>query len=118
MTMPVQRIALLAASLLVFGCAETVEYHYIGTDPIRNEQGHVIGHKDVLMDPRTGGEVEQVTSYVPMYDEKGQIVAYQEATRSGTVIRNLEGRRIGARYPDLRSRGTNPQAEGVGITIR
>jgi hypothetical protein len=37
---------------------------------------------------------------------------------SGTVIRNLEGRRIGARYTDLRSRGTNPNAEGVGIIIK
>jgi hypothetical protein len=62
--------------------------------------------------------VEQLTYYQPMHDEKGEIVGYQEPTRSGTVIRNLEGRRIGARYTDLRSRGTNPNAEGVGITIR
>jgi len=114
----VQRIVLLTASLFVFACAETVEYHYIGTEAIRNAQGHVIGHKELLMDPRTGGEVEEVTQYIPLRDDKGQIVAYQEPTRAGMVIRNLEGRRIGARYTDLRSRGTNPGAEGVGITIR
>ena len=114
----VQRIVLLTASLFVFACAETVEYHYMGTEAIRNAQGHVVGHKELLLDPRTGGEVEEVTNYVPMLDEKGEIVAYQEPTRAGMVIRNLEGRRIGARYTDLRSRGTNPGAEGVGITIR
>jgi hypothetical protein len=114
----VHLLAVLAAGFLAGGCAETVEYHYIGTEAIRNEKGHVIGHKELLMDPRTGGEVEEVTNYIPLLDEKGQIVAYQEPTRSGMVIRNLEGRRIGARYTDLRSRGTNPGAEGVGITIR
>jgi hypothetical protein len=61
--------------------------------------------------------VERLTYYQPMHNEKGEIVAYHEPTRAGMVIRNLEGRRIGARYTDLRSRGTNPNAGGVGITI-
>lgn len=112
-----QLVAPLAACLLV-ACAETVEYRYLGTEPVKNEKGHVIGHKDLLVDPRTGGQVEQLTRYIPMLDEKGEVIAYQEPTRAGMVIRNLEGRRIGARYPDLRSRGTNPGAEGIGITIR
>jgi hypothetical protein len=111
-------IAPLAAGLLAVACAETVEYRYLGTEPIRNEKGHVVGHKELLRDERTGEQVEQLTQYLPMHNDRGEITGYQEPTRAGMVIRNLEGRRIGARYTDLRSRGTNPNAEGVGITIR
>jgi hypothetical protein len=114
----VQFITALAAAALGAGCAETVEYHYLGTQSLRNEQGHVVGHKELLLDPRTGGEVEEVTNYTPLYDDKGIVMGYAEPTRSGAVIRNLEGRRIGARYTDLRSRGSNPGSDGVGITIR
>ena len=114
----VKLIAALAAGVLAVACAETVEYRYLGTEPIKNEKGHVVGHKELLRDVRNGEQVEQLTYYQPMHNEKGEIVAYQEPTRAGMVIRNLEGRRIGARYTDLRSRGTNPNAGGVGIIIK
>lgn len=113
-----QLIAPFAASLMAFACAETVEYRYLGTESVKNEQGHVVGHKELLTDVRTGERVEQVTSYLPLYDDNGKVIGYQEATRAGTVIRGLDGRRIGARYTDLRSRGTNPGSDGVTITIK
>jgi len=32
-------------------------------------------------------------------------------------LRNVDGRRIGIRYSDLRSRGTNPGGEGLSIIV-
>lgn len=112
-----QCIALLAAGAIVAACAPTVEYRHLGIDPLRNDQGHVIGHKETLADPKTGEQFEQVTHYEPMLDANGAVVAYKEPTRGGAVIRSLDGRRIGARYSDLRSRSTNPGNEGITITI-
>jgi len=113
-----QLMTMLAASLMATACADTVEYRYVSTEVLKNEQGHVVGHKELLRDARTGEEFELVTHYSPLFDSKGDIVGYQEPTRGGALIRGLDGRRIGARYTDLRSRGTNPGSEGVTITIR
>jgi len=110
-------MAVLTAGLVAVGCAE-VEYRYIATESVKNGDGHVIGHKDLLRDAKTGEPVEQVTHYIPVLNEKGDIVAYEELVRGGSVIRALDGRRIGARYTDLRSRGTNPGNEGVTVTIQ
>ena len=65
---------------------------------LKNEKGHVVGHKERLRDARTGEEFEEVTHYAPLYDAKGDIIGYQEAARGVAVIRGLDGRRIGARY--------------------
>ena len=111
-------LAALAAMLVAAGCAETIEYQYVGTEIVRNDHGHVIGHKELLIDARDGREFEQVVNYVPMYNEKGDIIGYQEPIRGGAVIRSPDGKRIGARYTDLRSRGTNPGSEGLTITIQ
>lgn len=107
----------LAVGLLAAACAGTVEYRYVGTEPLKNAQGHVIGHKELLQDTKTGESYEQVTMYEPLFNEKGDIYAYQEPTRGGVVIRALDGRRIGARYTDLRSRGSNPGSEGITVTF-
>lgn len=112
-----QWLGVLAAGLIAAGCAE-IEYRYVSTEPVKNAQGHVIGHKDLLRDTKTGEEVEQVTHYVAVLDAKGDVVAYEEPVRGGSVIRSLDGRRIGARYMDLRSRATNPGSEGVTVTIQ
>lgn len=113
-----RRMSSLAVCLAVAACAETVEYRYLGTEPIRNEQGHMVGHKEKLKEVSTGEEIERITEYAPLLDEKGAIVGYQEPVRGGAVIRSLDGRRLGARYVDLRSRGINPGSEGVSITIQ
>jgi len=113
------RMTLLAACLVAAGCAQqAVEYRYVATDPLKNEQGHVIGHTERLTDTATGEAFERITYYQPMYDDKGDIVGYQEPVRGGAVIRGLDGRRLGARYVDLRSRGSNPGSGGVTIHIQ
>jgi hypothetical protein len=55
---------------------------------------------------------------VPRLNEKGDVVGYEEPTPPrGTVLRGLDGRRVGLRYRDLRSRGTNPGGEGFTVII-
>jgi hypothetical protein len=111
-------MTVLAAGLIAAACAQTVEYRYVSTEILKNEKGHVVGHKELLKDVATGEDFEEVTHYTPLHDAKGEIVGYQEQARGGVVIRGLDGRRIGARYTDLRSRGSNPGNEGITITIQ
>ena len=106
----------LIAFLLVAGCA-TIDYHYLASQPITNDKGHVVGQKELLSDARTGELVERVTLFQPRLDGRGNAVGYEEPMPSGTVLRGLDGKRVGVRYTDLRSRGTNPQAEPVTVIV-
>lgn len=106
----------LLALLLLAGCA-SVEYHYLASQPVKNEKGHVIGQKDLLSDARTGELVERVTLFTPRLDATGNVIGYEEPQSTGTVLRGLDGKRIGMRYTDLRSRGTNPRSEPVTVIV-
>jgi hypothetical protein len=107
---------MILAALLLAGCA-TVDYHYLASQPITNDKGHVIGQKELLSDARTGELVERVTLFTPRLDARGNVVGYEEPMASGTVLRGLDGKRVGMRYTDLRSRGTNPQSEPVTVIV-
>jgi hypothetical protein len=90
------------------------EYKRIGVHPLKNAQGHVIGHREVL---RNNGErLTRIALYVPRL-EGGKVVGYEERIRGGTVLRSLAGRKIGGRFVDLRSRGTNPGNKGLMIIV-
>ena len=104
--------------LFLASACRTVEYRYVGErQALKNEQGHVIGQKEMLRDPGTGEQFEQLTYYTPRRDEKGAIVGYEEELPPGYVVRDLQGRRVGVRYNDLRSRGTNPSSGGVTVIV-
>ncbi|HEY5899293.1 MAG TPA: hypothetical protein VIV54_17125 [Burkholderiales bacterium] len=105
----------LAIAILSIGCT-TIEYGYVGVQPLENNLGHVIGHKEILRDAHTGEEVERVTYYAPRIDANGNVVGYEEQADSGMILRDLNGRRVGLRYIDLRSRDTNPRGD-VTITV-
>jgi hypothetical protein len=51
----------------------------------------------------------------PKLGERRRVVAYEERIKGGVILRDLNGKRIGARYVDLRSRGSN--ARNGGLTI-
>jgi hypothetical protein len=89
----------------------------VGREDLKNAQGHVVGYKDVMRDADTGEEITQISLFVPRI-ETGGIVGYEERVRGGTVLRDLNGRRIGGRFIDSRSRGTNPQSKGLLIVVR
>ena len=108
-------LLLAAASVLAAGCS-TVEFQQIGQEPLRNAQGHVIGQKEVLCDCRSGEELARISLYVPRYDD-GQLVGYEERVRGGSILRDLNGKAIGNRFIDLRSRATNQQNRGLIVVF-
>jgi len=112
-------LALALALALAGGCS-VIEYKpgaAVGREDLKNGQGHVIGYKDVTRDVATGEEIAQIALFVPR-SENGQLVGYEELVRGGSVLRDLNGKRIGGRFIDSRSRGTNPQSKGLLIVVR
>lgn len=106
---------------LTAACNTTpVEYRYArgnGPELIKNEEGHVVGQKELLRDSTTGEQYENIVYFTPRKDESGKIIGYEEPMAPGVVLRDINGRRVGVRYNDLRSRGTNPNSEGVTVII-
>ncbi|HTP62078.1 MAG TPA: hypothetical protein VMJ14_08340 [Burkholderiales bacterium] len=80
------------------------DYGSVRRESVRNEQGVVVGYKEMLRNERTGEVIAQVQLFTPMLDAAGEIVGYEEQTKNGAIIRDLEGRSIGGRFTDLRSR--------------
>ena len=107
----------LVAGLGLGGCATTDDFGSTGRQAVKNEQGHVIGYKDLLRNKKSGEVVAQVNMFQPLRDSAGDIFGYEEETRGGAIIRDLQGRRIGNRFSDLRSRSTNARSRGVTIVI-
>lgn len=112
------RILLIAASLAIGGCSTMTEYGSVRKESLKNDQGHVIGYKEMLRNERTGEVMAQIALYTPMRSERGEIVGYEEQARDGAIIRDLNGRSIGGRFSDLRSRGTNSKNKGLTIVLR
>ena len=115
MTKPTTITAILALNILT--ACSTVEYNYVGRQTLKNDQGHVVGQKEMLRDARTGEQFEHVTYFTPRRDDKGTVIGYEEPLPPGVVVRDLQGRRIGVRYTDLRSRGTNARSDGVTVIV-
>ncbi|HZE59234.1 MAG TPA: hypothetical protein VE085_01620 [Burkholderiales bacterium] len=112
--------SILALGLLAAACTTApVEYKYVGPgrELIKDADGHVVGQKEMLRDADTGEQYEHVTYFTPRRDAGGKIVGYEEPQPPGVVVRDLQGRRVGVRYTDLRSRGTNPRSDGVTVII-
>jgi hypothetical protein len=115
------RTSLFALALTVAfasGCStlsvDTAGYKSSGTQPLKNAQGHVIGHKETLR--HNGDRVTKIALYIPRVED-GKVVGYEELVPGGTVLRSLNGRKIGGRHIDLRSRGSNPNNRGLTIIV-
>ena len=109
---------IVAACLAIGGCSTMTEYGSVRKEGLRNEQGHLIGYKGLLRNERTGEVMAQIALFTPMYGASGEIVGYEEPARDGAIIRDLDGRNIGGRFSDLRSRGTNAKSKGLTIVFR
>lgn len=114
--MKLAKTIILALSLAAGGCS-VLEYKPLGKEALRNAQGHVIGYKERLCDCAAGEEVERVVLYTPRLGERGKVIAYEERVKSGAVLRDVNGKRIGTRYVDLRSRGSNARNSGLTIVF-
>ena len=113
----VKRTALVLALLGANACS-VIETNTVAREELKNAQGHLIGYKDIMRDSRTGEELTQLTLFVPRLGERGELVGYEERVRGGTMLYDLNGKRIGVRWLDVRSRGSNPQNQGLLIVVR
>src|SRR4051794_1988985 len=112
--MKLKTTMILIAGLAMSGCS-VMDYKSVNREDLKNGQGHVIGQKETLHDYRTGEDVAKIALFVPRVD-RGEVVGYEERMPGGTVLlRDLNGRRIGTRIVDLRSRSTNPANRGITI---
>ena len=100
--------AVLTLGLAASGCA-VLDTKSMAHEELRNAQGHVVGYKDTVRDQQTGEELAQIALFVPRFDDRGRIVGYEERVRGGTVLHDLNGKKIGGRWFDVRS--------GKGLTI-
>jgi len=108
---------LIATLGLAAGGCSVMEVTPVTHEELRNAQGHVVGTKDIMRDARTGEELAQIVLFVPRLNRQGEIVGYEERVRGGTVLRDLDGKRIGNRWVDVRGRGNNPQSKGLLIVV-
>lgn len=113
-----KRTAIILALGLAAGGCSVMEYKSVAREDLKNAQGHVVGFKEMVRDARTGEEVTQISLYVPRLDSRGTIVGYEERVRDGAILHDLDGKRIGTRWNDVRSRANNPQSKGLVITVR
>ena len=112
-------ILIVAACFAIGGCTTMSEFgSSVRKESLKNDQGHVIGYKNMLRNDRTGEVLAQVSLYTPMRGESGEVVGYEEQSRDGAIIRDLAGRTIGGRFSDLRSRSTNSKSKGITIVFR
>jgi hypothetical protein len=111
---------ILALGFAAGGCTHlspSLEGQAVAREDLKNAQGHVVGYKEVMRDKATGERITQIALFVPRLDERGRIVGYEERVRGGSVLHDLHGKKIGGRFVDLRSRGTNPNNRGVMIVV-
>jgi hypothetical protein len=114
--MKILKTTALALALAAGGCS-TLEYQPLGKEALKNSQGHVIGYVERLCDCGKGEELDRVVLYTPRLGERGKVVAYEERVKGGAILRDLSGKRIGTRYVDLRSRGSNARNSGLTIVF-
>jgi hypothetical protein len=97
-------IAVMAVCLAAGGCTTLTDYGSVRKESLRNDQGHVIGYKEMLRNERTGEVIAQVSLYTPLRDDAGNLIGYEEQARGGAIVRDFDGRSIGSKFADLRSR--------------
>ena len=113
--MSVLKTTVLALALAAGGCS-ALDYKSLGgKETLKNAQGHVIGYKERVSDAQAAEELDRVVLFTPRFSETGRVVAYEERMKGGVILWDTRGKRIGSRYVDLRSRGTN--AHNGGLTI-
>ena len=103
---------IVAASLLAGGCSTLTDLGVVRKEGLRNDNGDLIGYKQLMRNERTGEVFAQVQMFTPVLDGKGNLIGYEEEVRDGAIIRDASGRPIGNRFSYLRSR------KGLTIVFR
>ena len=113
--MKVLKAAILALVFAAGGCS-VLDYRPLGKETLKNADGHVIGYKERVRSD-AGEEADRVVLFTPRLGVRGNVVAYEERIKGGVVLWDLRGKRVGSRYVDLRSRGTNSYNSGLTIVF-
>src|SRR5258706_11024076 len=113
-----KRTAVILALGLAAGGCSILDTKPVAREDLTNAQGHVVGYKEMMRDSRTGEEMAQIALYVPQFGQRGEIIGYEERVRGGGVLHDLNGKRIGGRWDDLRGRGPEPQRKGLPHVVR
>ena len=74
MTTRLLTLLLVAAALAAGGCTTLTDYGVMRKESLRNDQGHVIGYKEMLRNERTGEVLAQVSLFTPLYDSAGSVI--------------------------------------------
>lgn len=112
-------LAGLALTFAVGGCANVAEYRIVSKERLKNDRGHVVGHREVLRFDGSHETTVRDIRYTPYFDAQGRLIGYEEPIGGGSAdIRDLNGRRIGIRHVDWRSLATNPNPAGFTIVVR
>ena len=120
----IARTLILAAAVALGGCSTLSDFGPVAKSGplskkvVKNDQGHVIGYKQMLRNPDSGEVVAQVALFTPILGDSGSIVGYEEPAKGGAIIRDLAGHSIGGRFSDLRSRSTNSNGKGFTLVVR
>jgi len=108
---------ILAAGFALGGCATVDQYGATSKQNVVDKQGNVAGYKQLLRNERTGEVAAQVRLFTPIRNDVGDLIGYEEQTQDGAIIRDLDGRQVGHRFQDARSRGTNVRSKGNTVII-
>lgn len=114
--MKLAKTIILGLALAAGGCS-MMQFKPLGKETLKNADGHVIGYVERLCDCGKGEELDRVVLFTPRLGERGKVVAYEERVKGGAVLRDLKGKRIGNRWVDLRSRGSNAHNRGLTIVF-
>ena len=120
----IARTLILAAAVALGGCSTLSDFGPVAKSGplarkmVKNDQGHVVGFKQIVRNTATGEVVAQVNLFTPIVSDSGSIVGYEEPARGGAIIRDLAGHSIGGRFSDLRGRSTNANSKGFTLVVR
>lgn len=103
--------AVIALGLAAGGCS-VLDTKAMAHEDLKNAQGHVVGYKDTVRDRETGEEMAQIALFVPRYSDSGRVIGYEERVRGGSILRDLNGKKIGGSWRDVRS------GKGLVIVVR
>lgn len=116
--MLIRTLMILTASFAIGGCSTMGgDFTPTGRQAMKNAEGHVVGYKQMLRNQETGEVSAQVQLFTPVKNAQGEIVAYEERSGENSIIRGVDGRQIGTRFNDVRSRGTNAKSKGITLII-
>src|SRR5688500_7200230 len=109
------KATVLALALAAGGCS-ALDYKSLGgKETLMSAHGHRNGYDERVSDAHAAEVLDRVVLITSRFSETGRVVAYEERMKGGVILWDTRGKRIGSRYVDLRSRGTN--AHNGGLTI-